>query len=95
MIHLSTLFGYLGIIGAIAGLIFICDKFKAKRAKWRVPESTLHLLEALGGVFFIVMLMYVVRHKCNKSSYYIISYIILVFWIVLISLMMHYKYLTV
>ena len=36
-------------INVIAVLVYGIDKLKAKRGKWRIPESTLLLLAAIGG----------------------------------------------
>jgi uncharacterized membrane protein YsdA (DUF1294 family) len=72
---------YLIIINIIAVLVFAVDKAKAKNQKQRVPEKILHLLELLGGVFGILITMYVIHHKSSKWQYYIITYIILIAWI--------------
>ena len=40
---------YLMGINAIAFVIYGIDKFKAKKGKWRIPESTLLLLAIIGG----------------------------------------------
>ena len=36
-------------INAIAFVIYGIDKLKAKKGKWRIPESTLLLLAIIGG----------------------------------------------
>ena len=40
---------YLIAINVITFLIYGIDKFKAKKEKWRIPESTLLLLAIIGG----------------------------------------------
>ena len=40
---------YLMGINAIAFVIYGIDKLKAKKGKWRIPESTLLLLAIIGG----------------------------------------------
>ena len=40
---------YLVLINLISIIVTISDKVKAIKRKWRVPESTLLLLSALGG----------------------------------------------
>ena len=40
---------YLIAINVITFLIYGIDKFKAKKGKWRIPESTLLLLAIIGG----------------------------------------------
>ncbi|MCQ2973709.1 MAG: DUF1294 domain-containing protein [Bacteroidales bacterium] len=74
---------YLLLIGFI-GIILLCvDKNKANNNKWRIPEKVLHIFEFLGGVFLMLPTMYVIRHKNRKASFYIITYIALVLWLVL------------
>lgn len=76
---------YFLLISLVAGVTFALDKYKAKRAKWRIPEQSLHVLEALGGVFVILLLMYKIRHKNAKSSYYIKTYLILACWLAVLG----------
>ena len=83
-------FYYLCFISIVAAFVFAFDKYKATHAKWRVPESTLHLLEAAGGVFIVLALMYIIRHKNAKFSYYGITYLILAAW--LLALFLLWKY---
>ena len=40
---------YLIIINAVAFIVYGIDKYKAKKAKWRIPEATLLMLAVLGG----------------------------------------------
>ena len=40
---------YLIAINVITFLTYGFDKFKAKKGKWRIPESTLLLLAIIGG----------------------------------------------
>lgn len=72
---------YLLTINLIAILSFSIDKSQAKNNKRRVPEKILHLLELIGGVFGIMVFMYVIHHKSSKWQYYIITYVILIIWI--------------
>lgn len=75
---------YLAIVGYISAILFAIDKHRAKKHKWRIPEKVLHLFELLGGVFVIVPMMYLIHHKNKKHQYYLITYLILVAWIVLL-----------
>ena len=72
---------YLIAVSLITSIAFIYDKNAAISSKRRVPERTLHLLELFGGVFAVVALMYMIRHKNRKSSFYFVTYLILVLWI--------------
>jgi len=78
---LNYLPAYLIIINVISVLVFSMDKFQAKNNKRRVPENILHLLELVGGVFGIIVAMYLIHHKSSKWQYYIITYIILIVWV--------------
>ena len=44
----SCLAYYLLAINAVAFIMYGIDKYKAKKAKWRIPEATLLLLAVLG-----------------------------------------------
>ena len=45
----SILLIYLAIINVFTFFVYGIDKWKAKRAKWRIPESTLLGMATLGG----------------------------------------------
>ncbi|MDD2192232.1 MAG: DUF1294 domain-containing protein [Bacteroidales bacterium] len=72
---------YIIVINVISVLTFSIDKSQAKNNKRRVPEKVLHILELMGGVFGIIVSMYLIHHKSSKWQYYIITYIILLAWI--------------
>lgn len=40
---------YLAVINTITFMVYGIDKLKAKKGKWRIPESTLLLLAIVGG----------------------------------------------
>ena len=54
---------YLLIINALGFLLMLVDKWKAKKNRWRVRESTLLLIAALGGSVGSLAGMYLFRHK--------------------------------
>ena len=95
MISITNALWYLSFVNTITCLLFALDKFKAKKDKWRVPERTLHMLELFGGVLATIVLMYTLRHKCSKPSYYVITYLILAIWILGIILLTHYGLITI
>lgn len=78
---MNSIILYLILINIVAIFVFAIDKLQAKNKKQRVPEKILHLLELLGGVFGIIITMYIIHHKSSKKQYYIITYIILIIWI--------------
>ena len=83
----NSIFLYLVIIGIVDAMVFAYDKHCARKESRRIPERLLHLLELLGGVFLIVPLMYILRHKNRKFKYYAVTYLILLLWVALLYLM--------
>ena len=59
------------LIGAngLTLLFYYGDKTAAQRGEGRVPESTLHLLEAAGGWPAALLAQRLFRHKSRKPSY--------------------------
>ena len=60
---------YLAIINAIAFLLMLIDKYKAKKNLWRIPEATLMLTALLGGSIGALAGMYTVRHKTKHLKF--------------------------
>ena len=56
-------------INVIAFLVYGIDKLKAKRGKWRIPESTLLLLAAIGGSLGALFGMKVWHHKTMHKKF--------------------------
>lgn len=61
--------GYLLLINIIAAVITAMDKSKAQRGCWRIKESTLLLLSALGGSIGMYLTMRLIRHKTRKLKF--------------------------
>ena len=72
------IFAYLPVVSLVTYLSVVRDKRKAERCEWRTPESTLHLLEFLGGWpgSFLAQRHY--RHKISKTRYQISFWVIVV-----------------
>jgi len=67
---------------------YLSDKRKATSGSWRIPESTLHLLELIGGWPGALIGQQTLRHKTRKLSFQ------LTFWtIVLLHLIAWIDYL--
>ena len=79
---------YIGIINLLSGLLFAFDKQAAINGRNRVPERTLHLLEALGGVVANLLLMYTLHHKNRKFSYWIWTWMVLIGRVVIIIILL-------
>lgn len=60
---------YLLIINAIAFLLMLADKYKAKKNLWRIPEATLMTSALLGGSVGALAGMYTVRHKTKHLKF--------------------------
>jgi len=78
----KQLFYYLLAANILSAIFFVLDKQKAIQKKRRISEMTLHLFELAGGVFINITLMYLIRHKNKKTSYFMITYAILAIWCV-------------
>ncbi len=84
---LKYLLVYFLIINIFSGIIFYADKIKAQKKRDRIPESRLHILEIMGGIFSIIILMFIIRHKNHKLSYKAVSISILILWIFFLTLL--------
>ena len=60
---------YLLLINAVAFLLMLIDKYKAKKNLWRIPEATLMTSAALGGSIGALLGMYTVRHKTRQPKF--------------------------
>ncbi len=60
-------------------VLYWLDKRAAIHRRWRIPEATLHLLEALGGFPGALIGQRMFRHKRRKLGYMI------VFWLIVIA----------
>ena len=60
---------YLFAINVVAFFAFGIDKYKAKRDKWRIPESTLLSMAVLGGSIGALAGMKVWRHKTLHDKF--------------------------
>ena len=65
----SCLAYYFLAINAVAFIVYGIDKYKAKKAKWRIPEATLLLLAVLGGSVGAWMGMKVWHHKTMHKKF--------------------------
>ena len=66
---MKLLLYYLLIINALSFLLMLVDKWKAKKNRWRVRESTLLLVAALGGSVGSLAGMYLFRHKTQHLKF--------------------------
>ena len=66
---MKLLLYYLLIINAAGFLLMLVDKWKAKKNRWRVRESTLLIVAALGGSIGSLAGMYLCRHKTQHLKF--------------------------
>lgn len=81
---------YLLIINAAGFLLMRSDKRRAKKERWRIPESTLLSVAAIGGSVGALIGMYTFRHKTKHSRFTVgIPMILALQVVVLIAILMH------
>ena len=66
---MKLLYSYLLIINAAGFLLMLVDKWKAKKNRWRIRESTLLIVAALGGSVGSLAGMYLFRHKTQHLKF--------------------------
>ena len=64
------------LMSLVAYLMYARDKLSAIRGQWRVPESSLHLIELLGGWPGAYLAQQMMRHKTAKGSYQAVYWLI-------------------
>jgi len=69
----------------IAIFLTVRDKRSAKKNRWRVKESTLLLVSALGGSIAMLLTMNLIRHKTQKKKFMIGIPIIIVLQVAVIA----------
>lgn len=83
---------YFAVISIISAVVCVADKRRAVKGKWRVKESTLFLLCALGGSVAMYITMRLIRHKTLHKRFMIgIPLIVVVQVVLLIGLIYYFK----
>lgn len=60
---------YLLLINALAFVLMLADKRRARKNLWRIRESTLFATAIAGGSIGILTGMYAARHKTRHRSF--------------------------
>ena len=60
---------YIAVINVVAFVVYGIDKWKARRGRWRIPESTLLLLAAVGGSLGAWLGIRVWHHKTMHRKF--------------------------
>ena len=66
---MDAIYAYLLIINALALLLMLSDKVKARKKAWRIPEATLLTVAFFGGSLGATVGMYLFRHKTRKPKF--------------------------
>ncbi|MCP3858891.1 MAG: DUF1294 domain-containing protein [Phycisphaeraceae bacterium] len=76
------LLGWVLLSSLIAFVAHGRDKRAARLGRRRTPERTLHLLELIGGWPGALLAMTIFHHKTRKASYFLVTALIVLVWIV-------------
>ena len=63
------IYTFIAILNVITFLIYAIDKWKAKKNRWRIPESILLLLAVLGGSIGALLGMKIWHHKTMHKKF--------------------------
>lgn len=66
---MKYLWAYISIISLVAVIITLRDKHAAKKHKWRIKESALLFVSALGGSIAMLLAMLAIRHKTRHAKF--------------------------
>tara|TARA_B100002051_G_C16273480_1_gene410040 strand:+ start:194 stop:514 length:321 start_codon:yes stop_codon:yes gene_type:complete len=94
-IMLSLAFAYVVLVvvlSAVSFVVYAWDKWRARRAGYRVPEKTLQLLALCGGWPGALLGQRVLRHKTRKTRFQIVFWLCVIGHLIVVSLI---AYLTV
>lgn len=91
-IFLFILATYLILINLIAVIVTIYDKLCAVKRRWRVKESILLILSALGGSICMYITMLLIRHKTRHIKFMLGIPLILIFQLLIAFLIWRYLY---
>ena len=70
--------GWYVVLGIITYGMYAKDKAAAQSGDWRTPESTLHILSALGGWVGALLAQTYLRHKSQKPDFRVTYYLTVV-----------------
>lgn len=83
---------YLLIVNAIAFLLMLIDKQKAKKKQWRISEATLMGFAVIGGSIGALMGMRTFRHKTLHKKFAIGIPVILALQLAAAAAVVYWKY---
>lgn len=74
-------------MSVISFALFAIDKYKARHQQWRIAESSLHLMDLLGGWCGGLLAMTALRHKIHKKSFLVIFIITVIMHIAVVCVL--------
>lgn len=80
---------YLVAINLIAFLTYGIDKRKAKKEQWRISETALLFLTAIGGAFGAILGMHCFHHKTKKTKFKFVVPVCCVAWLLILLSIFH------
>lgn len=75
------------MLGAVSFGVYGFDKRAARRGAWRVPESTLHGIDLIGGIAGGLLGQAAFRHKTRKEGFVITTALIAAAHIIALALL--------
>lgn len=57
------------VLNVVSFVMYGVDKWKSKRAKWRIPEATLIWMAVFGGSVGALLAMRCFRHKTQHAKF--------------------------
>lgn len=77
----------LTVVNAVAFIVYGIDKYRARNAKWRIPEATLLMLAVVGGSVGAWLGMKAWHHKTRHMKFRYDVQVILLLQIVVATLL--------
>ena len=65
----TVLLLWIGFWSLVAVILTVTDKSRAQKRAWRIPESTLFVVSALGGSAAMLLVMLLIRHKTKHPKF--------------------------
>lgn len=65
----------LSLTSLLTFCLYVADKNKAKKGKWRIPESSLLGFSLLGGGLGGYLAMFAVRHKTKHWYFHVVNWL--------------------
>ena len=81
---------YLAVVNLVTFFLYGIDKWKAKRSKWRIEESTLLWWAAFGGTIGALLGMKAWHHKSRHKKFTIGVPAILIAQLIVAGILLYY-----